>query len=387
MSDPMTNTEVEDVLASIRRLVSDDDRPEKEEKRPERAGRLVLTPALRVTEDHAAGDDDPDADAGDISDDSEDHVQDEGHAAPQADGDNLHEDFEFKHIPIPEPVQNEDVGTPEGEAGGAGDHPIPLETVDLDQDTLLSVRDAFSDGQDWGHDTDSQDSSELSLSAKIAALETLIAGQTQEYEPERPGDGANAGTEAPAIDWTDTDGLPDTDAAAEMIEEQFAETAETDMSPSVDADDFDADEGAPEGENGAVTGAALTADGVDAPTDPADEPSDAEHAFEEPQQASQPADDASITEEMSARPVAPEAEWVMATAHVATEKVERDTDHDHAQVLGGEDDLLDEEALRDLVSAIVREELQGALGERITRNVRKLVRREIHRALAAQDLE
>jgi hypothetical protein len=51
------------------------------------------------------------------------------------------------------------------------------------------------------------------------------------------------------------------------------------------------------------------------------------------------------------------------------------------------DDILDEDALRDLVSDIVREELQGALGERITRNVRKLVRREIHRALAAQELE
>ena len=45
------------------------------------------------------------------------------------------------------------------------------------------------------------------------------------------------------------------------------------------------------------------------------------------------------------------------------------------------------EMLRDLVSEIVRTELQGALGERITRNVRKLVRREIHRALTSQDLE
>ena len=52
-----------------------------------------------------------------------------------------------------------------------------------------------------------------------------------------------------------------------------------------------------------------------------------------------------------------------------------------------DEDLLDEDALRDLVSEIVREELQGALGEKITRNVRKLVRREIHRILAAQDYE
>lgn len=48
--------------------------------------------------------------------------------------------------------------------------------------------------------------------------------------------------------------------------------------------------------------------------------------------------------------------------------------------------LMDEESLRRLVSDTVREELQGPLGERITRNVRKLVRREIQRALAAQDL-
>ncbi len=47
---------------------------------------------------------------------------------------------------------------------------------------------------------------------------------------------------------------------------------------------------------------------------------------------------------------------------------------------------IDEAMLREMVSDIVRQELQGALGERITRNVRKLVRREIHRALAAHDL-
>ena len=60
-----------------------------------------------------------------------------------------------------------------------------------------------------------------------------------------------------------------------------------------------------------------------------------------------------------------------------------------APVLEYADDeqLIDEDALRDMVSEIVRAELQGALGERITRNVRKLVRREIHRALSAQDLE
>lgn len=49
--------------------------------------------------------------------------------------------------------------------------------------------------------------------------------------------------------------------------------------------------------------------------------------------------------------------------------------------------LVDEDMLREIVSEMVRSELQGELGDRITRNVRKLVRREIHRALASRDFE
>lgn len=49
--------------------------------------------------------------------------------------------------------------------------------------------------------------------------------------------------------------------------------------------------------------------------------------------------------------------------------------------------LLDEDDLRALVAEVLREELKGPLGERITRNVRKLVRREIAQALSTFDLE
>jgi hypothetical protein len=53
-----------------------------------------------------------------------------------------------------------------------------------------------------------------------------------------------------------------------------------------------------------------------------------------------------------------------------------------------EDDRLpDPDALRDLVAEIVRQELQSDLGQRVTRNIRKLVRREIRRALAARDFD
>ena len=53
MSDPVVNVEVEDVLSSIRRLVSEDSRPSMKTATPVTlsADRLVLTPALRV-EDH-----------------------------------------------------------------------------------------------------------------------------------------------------------------------------------------------------------------------------------------------------------------------------------------------------------------------------------------------
>lgn len=49
--------------------------------------------------------------------------------------------------------------------------------------------------------------------------------------------------------------------------------------------------------------------------------------------------------------------------------------------------LLDEEALVLLLRRLIREELQGVLGEKITRNVRKLVRAEVARSLTEQTLD
>ena len=47
----------------------------------------------------------------------------------------------------------------------------------------------------------------------------------------------------------------------------------------------------------------------------------------------------------------------------------------------------DTESLRETILGIVRSELQGELGDRVTRNVRKLVHREIKRALASRNFE
>lgn len=64
--------------------------------------------------------------------------------------------------------------------------------------------------------------------------------------------------------------------------------------------------------------------------------------------------------------------------------VDQDADGAYSENQGG---YFDEAVLRDLVRDLIREELGGTLGERITRNVRKLVRAEINRALTARDFE
>lgn len=62
-------------------------------------------------------------------------------------------------------------------------------------------------------------------------------------------------------------------------------------------------------------------------------------------------------------------------------------DHDYDDFEDAEPAPLDEAMLRDIVRAVLREELAGPLGERITRNIRKLVHQEIARALAVRNLD
>lgn len=56
-------------------------------------------------------------------------------------------------------------------------------------------------------------------------------------------------------------------------------------------------------------------------------------------------------------------------------------------LIGTSEDVLDEAVLREIVREVLREELQGHLGERITRNIRKLVRAEVHRSIALRDYD
>jgi hypothetical protein len=110
----------------------------------------------------------------------------------------------------------------------------------------------------------------------------------------------------------------------------------------------------------------------------------------------QSAEIAAVTEIADAAPEAvPEADLVAQAARVSADAAEAaavteisdgevDPDTDQSDAEGN--DLYHESVLREVVRDLIREELGGRLGEQMTRNVRKLVRAEISRALTARDI-
>ncbi|MGJ8616150.1 MAG: hypothetical protein ACSHWS_04860 [Sulfitobacter sp.] len=306
MSDPVTNAEVEDVLSSIRRLVSEDKRPLHSQKTAPVNDRLVLTPALRVAD--APQDDEQVVDA-------QEAVEDLGaETSSDQDQETIFDDPAHDYEDDPYNFADEQ------DEDGEGEVALDLSGLEVEQDnddehdhqnvTNDQVEDAETER------SDANSAKAATLSAKIEALETAIGNISDTWEPDDPGADEYSGTEAPAMAWEDD---IDRDALGAPL-----------------SDDEEQDK---------------ARDSKVAEPEAIDEPE-----VEEPEPMSE-------------------------------QTAQRDTPDVDSFAFASEDQLIDEEALRDLVSDIVRSELQGALGERITRNVRKLVRREIHRALAAQELE
>ncbi|MGV6850431.1 MAG: hypothetical protein ACWA5A_18820 [Marinibacterium sp.] len=162
------------------------------------------------------------------------------------------------------------------------------------------------------------------LASKIAALETRLGRREEVYDPDEPGTSAYAGVPVGSVEW----------------DEPVAYSGVADADPN--------DQAEPD------TDTIDTAEtGADAFPDHGEVPSRDERTIE---------------------------------GAVEADDARREAEEANADIFATDEMVLDEATLRELVTDIVREELQGALGERITRNVRKLVRREIHRALAAQEL-
>lgn len=176
---------------------------------------------------------------------------------------------------------------------------------------------------------------ESGLGARIAVLEAAVAQRADEWEP----DGSE---EAPATF---------------MHHVPHQADAETDHGAEPDPTDDALPEAAP------------------MPADPQDWQPEAAEAAPEPDVAAEVAESPEPLEWQD------EPHVSMPPPHPAAEVEEALFEDD------GGDDLLDEEVLRDMIREIIRQELQGTLGERITRNVRKLVRAEINRAMATKAFE
>lgn len=275
MSDPVTNVEIEDVLSSIRRLVSESGGAQAEAReaskvfenkapKPETGAetpaekpavleKLVLTPSLRVAEAPEAV------------------VESEDTSEPEAEPENeaVHE-AEEHHAEVSEETQPEAVSEESAERAAETE-----QTPEQSADEHVNAPEGES------------------LKDRIEQLEAAVSSQDGEWEEEND-------ESVETLQWEDhgTEGTSDENMSAP---EAFAEHHH----------DFDA-------------------------ADEADKITEAEDEYD---------------------------------------------------FLAGDETLLDEDTLREMVADIVRQELQGALGERITRNVRKLVRREIHRALMAQEFE
>jgi len=214
------------------------------------------------------------------------------------------------------------------------------------------------------------------MDSRIVRWETLNSEEQSELiEPDSPGDSDYAGTDVRGLSWIEP-AMDDVQEAAESEAKREEEASELE-SAHVLSD-----------EHGSIEMPAFLRAAEPADVQTEVEESEAEPLDEVEEEAQLP-DGSPETEEMS------DLEALEAVAQSidaeATAFVEASVEESIAPELEDfdQDDtvMLDEAMLRELVSDIVRQELQGALGERITRNVRKLVRREIHRALAAHDLE
>lgn len=335
MSDPVTNVAIEDVLSSIRRLVSEDARVRPGIWQPDQvepdavdevaiplpdaaAGRLVLTPALRVTE------------------------------VPQAEA-----VMPYADAQAADAVMEHQDGATET-VGHDGQHDAPLM---LEPDHVPPAADR-AEAETHAEAAQSEERQPWEAQSWEAAVQPEAESHADSFDSDHA-DEAGTAEEAPAA--TELEPLVLSGTIAEALawedhhDDPMQETAPRRAMGGDNADEFEDLEAQ---EAGFVTQVAATDDAANA----------GDFIF-------------ASTRDGAGRESAP-------AAAEGADKAQTATSAEDSDFLFREDEtVLDEETLRELVAEIVRQELQGALGERITRNVRKLVRREIHRALTSHELE
>lgn len=412
MSDPVTNVEIEDVLSSIRKLVAEESRATPPARRREKPGRLVLTPAQRVRDDEGA----PTKPAGPVL------------LTEQVGKTENHDDLPIDTIPGE--ARLSEFGAVEGAFPDADDVPdartfrtqrtAPPEQVEDAANESAEEPAAPRSGLSW-----------LVEEEIAAALGLTTYTDTETDEP----------SEQDAAPAHEDEFSPDAGHATEMSDASLddrqatplqivKEDADTDDDSAADTGAFDTPAQTHAEDNVASTSQedipAEKADAVAGPdADLAPEPPRSledkvaalgrlvagnAQEFEEERDGPDADDFTAATGPMTWSDPAPfvEAEEEAPTGsnvlHAENAWPQQKT-LDPAQPAAADEPVkdtapqlpteapeetpfeIDEQILRELVGDIVRKELQGALGERITRNVRKLVRREIHRMLISHEFD
>jgi hypothetical protein len=293
MSEPMSAGEIEDVLSSIRRLVSEELRPMARAPRPAPDAKLLLTPAFRV-------------------------------------------------VPETEPPAAIDRGAVVGRVGEAIDT-----TMEFERETGDIAPQAADAPAAW--DVDPEDETDVTgiESFVFQSRQTVKSAAPQEDEPEE--DEADLVTEYVALDAEVFNG--------EVLDHHFGATESVEA--WAQSDPMDAGESDDESDDGG------------------------DHGGDRSE-----AEDTAWANQAEAEVIAAlSAQSADLGAGLAADGAKRPNEKPAEAAQMSQVLQLDGEVLRDVVRELIKEELQGGIGERITRNVRKLVRSEIARALALHDLE
>ncbi|MEZ5686318.1 MAG: hypothetical protein R3D78_10715 [Paracoccaceae bacterium] len=415
MSDQSTTIEIEDVLSSIRRLVSQDSAmrqsamphrsalPEARRPVPDPAAALVLTPAQRVAPSEAPR--------------LELAPEAAPEAAPEMAAEMAAELPPLAQADTPEPAA-EPADAPMAMMDGPGaaedfvlapQDAAPQAEPELEAEPEAGFEAEAEASQDMTDATWPQDPEDVEMSAeadlgeeltrlesKIAEMEAAVAESDTDFEPEQGDHFAPEGA-APLSE------LPEEFDAAAFSPQEAAPTApeeqpgwdEQDAAPAADA-------GLPPLQEVEVVDEGRDAGDLEDPdlrheswvrADRADWDEDLRAETEEAVTAV--ATEAAIDElrhlsledavEAPVAHAARETSYQALREDMALEDAEPEAEERFDIEAAGLP--IDEADLRDLVAEIIRQELQGTLGERITRNVRKLVRREIQRALLSRDME
>ncbi len=416
MSEPMTTVEIEDVLSSIRRLVSEDLRPTHRlvsAALEKGASKLILTPALRIVSD------------------------DRGALPERADGSDDPQDLRsvLQGIETGEPAEMAELAESSEGAETAEILPVFGSVRQHDQ-TERSPQDMQDTADGAPSDADFLTTAMSRINVLASAndnvdeaghadrIETVVAvvGAAvgpEEWEP----DGGEPAPQAEA--WADSV-WNSAEAADDVVQQDW--DAPLVLEAAAVADLADSAEASVEVRD-------VVADATyDAPTDPSqaddvqaedvqvvasDENADvavetsavSETDSYVEQAGDVPADDAHtgdvqvgdvLADDLLADAVVAEASEEDAVEFGGQDTIvfqdaaavpDQNRGFDAAESRATAADLDDtagfvsEDLLREIVRDMIRDELQGNLGERITRNVRKLVRAEISRALASRDFE